>query len=630
LELVSAVGTREDPFATWNAETLDNGVRVWLNPRPGTGAIRVLAVVPHGSFADAPGPPGVAHLTEHLLLASGNDGTEEERKQAITDRGGSYNGHTRSSATSYWAEVPPRELDFAVAWIAETVLTMHTDASTMSGEKRAVLLEKGDLPQASALAIGKLIRRVMGRPSEPQWQHEYLGLPETQPMTRRSLMAMSPQDVKAFHARSYRPDQLLVSIVGDFDLAAGRALAHEHFGGLPAVDEPPVLAATESFDGPAAQVWRWTSGEGATYSMWLRVPNPSDEDLLIAETLRLGVQKELARRLRQGERKTIYDLSAKRFYAAGQLVLRFEMSCSVEDLEVVAGSSQALLRELTEGEHPAGTARMIQSVASLKARGATDLGELSTYVTSAPYHSMGSPPDPVGLAARLTPDALSAWMKRMLPPEHRGERRVIPQPVPPLIEWGAVIGLWMIGVFVARHLLKRRLALSQLRYLRSMRWGVLDRLFAGFVAVAVFAAVGVVMHWPRDSLLGIAALSGSYWQVFVAWCSYLFVLGMAVRLVPALFPSKLLVMESQIRLKAMSWTSIGLPRPSNVEYRSFLGVLVSRRLVLPLTLSVLSRGVVLEYPGWSLFLRTRDSGETVAVLREWLSAETSAPPNQDE
>ena len=85
---------------------LPNGLRVWIEPRPESESVTALLVVRVGSRHETRANNGISHFVEHMVF----DGTEkwpteEAVADAITHRGGHWNGWTDEETTTYFVQL---------------------------------------------------------------------------------------------------------------------------------------------------------------------------------------------------------------------------------------------------------------------------------------------------------------------------------------------------------------------------------------------------------------------------------------------------------------------------------------------------------------------------------------------
>src|SRR5690349_11206638 len=76
------------------SDTLPNGMRVHLVPLGGEKEVAVVLAVRAGAFAEPPGRPHLAHVTEHMVVFGAPSETDEGKAVARWFAGGKANAET--------------------------------------------------------------------------------------------------------------------------------------------------------------------------------------------------------------------------------------------------------------------------------------------------------------------------------------------------------------------------------------------------------------------------------------------------------------------------------------------------------------------------------------------------------
>ncbi len=206
---------------------LDNGLDVLLHPDAALPQVVVNLWYRVGSRDETPGRSGFAHLFEHLMFM----GTERLPVGAfdhtLESNGGWNNAWTSEDATDYY--------DVGPANLLETMLWLEADR--MRGLGRGMTQEKLDLqrdvvrnerrqsyedePYGGAwLALPELLY-----PADHPYGHPVIG-------SHEDLEAASVDDVRAFFAQWYAPDNASLVIAGAFDPARVREQVQRWFGDI--------------------------------------------------------------------------------------------------------------------------------------------------------------------------------------------------------------------------------------------------------------------------------------------------------------------------------------------------------------------------------------------------------------
>jgi len=211
---------------------LANGLSVLSLPDslPGGSSVSVQLWYRVGGKHDPQGRAGFAHLFEHLMFKSTRHMAAEQFDRVTEDVGGSNNAFTTPDVTVFHCQVPANHLE-PVLWAeAERMANLNVDQANFDSEREVVKEE--------------LRQRVLGEPYGPLF-HAIPGLgyqrhPYRRPVVGElaELEAATLDEVRAFHARHYRPDNALLIVSGRFDASRLDAAVDHFFGSIRAPAEP--------------------------------------------------------------------------------------------------------------------------------------------------------------------------------------------------------------------------------------------------------------------------------------------------------------------------------------------------------------------------------------------------------
>lgn len=216
--------------------TLENGLRVVLSADHATPVVAVNLWYHVGSANERDGRTGFAHLFEHMLFQGSEHVGANEHFELIQRAGGTLNGSTWLDRTNYYETLPAHQLELAL-WL---------EADRMARLLPAMTQEKLDTQRD----VVKNERRwsVDNQPYGTWWERlPALCFPPSHPFhhsligSMEDLTAASLEDVAAFFRTYYTPDNAVLSIAGDFDASAARAMVARHFGPIPRGSSRPPL-----------------------------------------------------------------------------------------------------------------------------------------------------------------------------------------------------------------------------------------------------------------------------------------------------------------------------------------------------------------------------------------------------
>lgn len=223
----------------YTLRTLPNGLRVYAMPDANTANVSVQVWYDVGSKDDPIGRSGFAHLFEHIMFKATRNMPPETFDRMTEDVGGYNNASTWDDFTNYYEVVPANHLERILWAEADRMGSLVVDEAIFDSERDVVKEE--------------LRQRVLASPYGPLF---YLYLPQANynvhPYGRpgigsiEDLDAATVQDVRAFHATYYRPDNAVLVVSGNFNPAQLDAWVDQYFGPIATPNRPiPRVEAVE-------------------------------------------------------------------------------------------------------------------------------------------------------------------------------------------------------------------------------------------------------------------------------------------------------------------------------------------------------------------------------------------------
>ena len=200
---------------------LANGLRVIAIPDRNTATAAVQVWYHVGSKDDPEGRSGFAHLFEHLMFKGTRHMGPEMFDRLTEDVGGINNAFTADDCTAYQSEVPSNHLERLLWAEAERMASLRVDQASFESERK-VVQEEYRL---------RVLADPYGRFFNDLVAHGYELHPYKRPGIGNieQLNAATLDDVRAFHATFYRPDNAALIVAGDFDPAQLDAWVDRYF-----------------------------------------------------------------------------------------------------------------------------------------------------------------------------------------------------------------------------------------------------------------------------------------------------------------------------------------------------------------------------------------------------------------
>ncbi|MBM6575798.1 insulinase family protein [Microvirga sp. SRT01] len=219
--------------------TLPNGLRVYAIRDTTTPNVSIQVWYDVGGKDDPAGRSGFAHLFEHLMFKATRNLVPEQMDRLTEDVGGYNNASTGDDYTNYFEVVPANHLQRLLFAEADRMASLVVEPTSFASERDVVKEEY----RQSVLArpYGKLFSTYM--PALAYSRHPYargvigdIG----------NLDTASIDDVRAFHATYYRPDNAVLVVSGNFDAAQLDRWIDQYFARIAKPDRAiPRVTVTE-------------------------------------------------------------------------------------------------------------------------------------------------------------------------------------------------------------------------------------------------------------------------------------------------------------------------------------------------------------------------------------------------
>lgn len=202
-------------------KTLSNGLRVIVIPKHDTPLAAARLTVMTGGEADPATLGGLAQLTASLLNQGTKTRTAEQLASGVEALGATLQSDASWDMSTVDVSVLATKLPQALGYVSDVVRNPTFNKDDVERLRQQTLDGLSvSLRQPRSLAGYVASRVVFG---ETPYAHNLGGTPE-------SVTRITPDDVKAFHAKDYRPENSLLVIGGDVDAEKMFALAEKEFG----------------------------------------------------------------------------------------------------------------------------------------------------------------------------------------------------------------------------------------------------------------------------------------------------------------------------------------------------------------------------------------------------------------
>jgi zinc protease len=414
--------------------TLKNGLRVVVHTDRKAPVVAVSVWYHIGSKDEPKGRTGFAHLFEHLMFGGSENSDQSwfQPMQAIGATG--LNGTTYFDRTNYFETVPRGALDTALFLESDRMghLLGAITQEKLDIQRGVVQNEKrGNDNQPGGLVNYKVLETLF--PDGHPYQHSTIG-------SMADLDTASLADVKGWFRDHYGPNNAVLVLAGDIDVAAARPLVEKYFGNIPAGPQnTPTLAAVPTLKQRVDLTFKDQVANTTVTRTWA-IPGMLDKDAValdVAASIIGGLDSSrLENSLVRGSKMAVsVSAGAQAFERVGRFVVSAVVTPGKDPAAVGAALDAAIADFIrtgpTEAElRRAKTADIAQTIRGLEEVGGFG-GKAVALATGAVYaNDPGFAKKQLQIEAALTPAEVKAaaakWLSRpvlayTLEPGERGK-----------------------------------------------------------------------------------------------------------------------------------------------------------------------------------------------------------------
>lgn len=228
------------PNIRFEKYTLPNGLKVILH-RDSTVPVVVVSTLYHvGSKNEDTSRTGFAHFFEHLLFEGSKNIKRGEFDKYITNAGGNNNANTSFDRTFYYELLPSNQLGLGL-WL-ESERLMHAKIEDIGVETQRQVVKEEKRQRVDNQPYGTFMENIFKRAYK---EHPYRWMPIG---SMDHLNQAKLDEFVKFYNTFYVPNNCVLSIAGDIDIAQTKAMVERYFGPIPkgntivrpSIKEPPL------------------------------------------------------------------------------------------------------------------------------------------------------------------------------------------------------------------------------------------------------------------------------------------------------------------------------------------------------------------------------------------------------
>lgn len=205
---------------------LKNGLGVVLHQDKSAPVVAVSVMYHVGSKDEIPTRTGFAHFFEHLLFEGSPNIKRGEFMKIVSANGGQNNANTSQDRTFYYEVFPSNQLETGL-WL-ESERMLHPVINEIGVKTQNEVVKEEKRLRVDNQPYGNFLSEVMKRLFT---KHPYTWVPIG---SMEHLDAATLKEFKDFNKKYYVPNNAVLVIAGDIDIAKTKKLVESYFGEVPA------------------------------------------------------------------------------------------------------------------------------------------------------------------------------------------------------------------------------------------------------------------------------------------------------------------------------------------------------------------------------------------------------------
>lgn len=186
--------------------TLDNSLRIVIEHIPYVKSATIGVWVGAGSCYETEQNSGISHFIEHMLFKGTQSRTAKQIAECIDDIGGQINAFTSKECTCYYAKTLSSHLDISIDLLSDMLFHSNLDEKDMAVEKGVIIEEINMYEDTPEELVHDLLHETVWKGSS--LANNILG-------SYQSIESMTPQKLRDYMSEYYRPENSVISVVGN-------------------------------------------------------------------------------------------------------------------------------------------------------------------------------------------------------------------------------------------------------------------------------------------------------------------------------------------------------------------------------------------------------------------------------
>lgn len=211
-------------------DSLPNGLRVIYSIDKSAPVVAVVVNYKVGSKDENPERTGFAHFFEHLMFEASKNYERASIDKFVDEAGGQLNASTGFDQTSYFIKVPSNEIRLPL-WIESSRLR-GLKVDTIGVETQRGVVKEERKMRNDNTPYGTMLEKTV--------EHLFRGSSYAWPPigSEQHIDKATIDEFRKFYDNFYQPNNAVIAIVGDINIAETKKMVRDYFGNIPPAPEP--------------------------------------------------------------------------------------------------------------------------------------------------------------------------------------------------------------------------------------------------------------------------------------------------------------------------------------------------------------------------------------------------------
>ena len=252
---------------------LSNGLHVILHQDNSAPVVTTSVMYHVGAKDEEVGRTGFAHFFEHLLFEGTKNIDKGDFFKIVSANGGRNNANTTQDRTYYYETFPSNNLELGLWLESERMLHPVINQDGVDTQNEVVKEEKK--ARIDNAPYGKIIYRTGINPhifKKHPYGNSVIG-------SLKDLNAAKLEEFLAFHKKYYGPNNAVLVVAGDFEVANTKKMIQDYFGDIPAAKKVERVNIVENDITKTVKVTEFDSNIQIPIKLFIfRTPSNKDKD----------------------------------------------------------------------------------------------------------------------------------------------------------------------------------------------------------------------------------------------------------------------------------------------------------------------------------------------------------------